>query len=108
MSSLIERLEAAAAPDWELDVEIHVSLVGIKNAPKLLDSYPKYTASIDAALSLAHGDDMWRIGHDGEGAYPDRFKAQIVTWDNGRAFHSIHDVAPIALCIAALKARGVV
>lgn len=124
MTSLIERIEAATGPDWELDAEI-AALLGWKKLPNpgsmggLIDMWinpsgknerwnvPPYTSSIDAALTLLPGDAMWRLGHDGKGPDPSEFLCEIVSGPECRNYCAIAPTAALALCAAALRARGV-
>lgn len=98
MSDLIERLEKATGPDRQLDAAISEALTGIPEKiafehPNFVP--PRYTASIDAALTLVPGS-MVSL----------RFQRTGQTWGcylNGRDTNA---TAPaIALCIAALRAR---
>jgi hypothetical protein len=72
---------------------------------------PNYTASIDAALTLVpDGDDVfWRLGHDGGGADPGAFKAQVLVCrlaHPAEGFVAVADRPALALCAAALRARA--
>lgn len=68
LTSLIEKLEKAEGPDWELDADIGLSVGGLKAHEEfgmagnwwtrytdngLTCAVPSYTSSIDAAVSLA-------------------------------------------------------
>ena len=112
MTDLIGRLAAATGPDRELDVEIaracgYSGDFGWFTPPGggRLVRCPKFTASIDAALTLLPEGKMWLFGHlDPEDM---RFFATITdgrvlgdeTW---RGFHA---TPAIALVLAILKAR---
>lgn len=133
--ALAERCEAATGADRELDAAIALAQcdkffnagpkheggrdrIGVivggdrcvpgNGAPDWL--VPRYTASLDAALTLVPDDAFWRVGHDGEGADPSVFKATIgvakegVCWITFRS--AIAETAPLALCAAALRARA--
>lgn len=39
---------------------------------------PRYTASLDAAVTPEGDDVFWRSGHDGEGPDPSLFKAEVL------------------------------
>jgi len=63
---------------------------------------------IDAALTLVPDDAFWRLGHDGDGADPSEFKAQIIVPKLGGVDmrgQSVAATPALALCAAALKAR---
>lgn len=95
MNDLITRLERAEGPDRELDWAIHIrdGLLGVG----MYGDHPRYTASIDAALTLVPEGWKW-----------------AVTSRNSACCHEQH-VAPLnwayaptpalALCIAALRAQ---
>lgn len=127
---LSERVEAATGPDRELDAEIAVAVSGDVGAivvppyERFLFSHkpgwwrdgtnkshsaPSYTASLDAALTLMPSDAFWRLGHDGDGADPSEFRAQVLVPTLGSidAHGAAFAATPaLALCAAALKARG--
>ena len=116
MGGLIERLEAASGPDRELDEAIADALFPAEPFVQLADAPPgtgfrawrqdghvqsalRYTASIDAALTLV----------------PEGWAKNVIDCDNGDALvelwtDTLSSAAraktwPIALCLAALKAR---
>lgn len=121
--SLIQRLEQLTGPDREVDAEISC-LVKFKDLrPSRPDDFAGkygyhpgdlkckdgfiqsccYTALIDAALTLV--PDGWSFGLWG--------KREVIDCElflrNTNTVVSVHDAVsePIAICIAALKARGV-
>lgn len=105
MSDLIERLEAATGPLFVLDEEIHALLP----VPKLIIP-PAYTASIDAALTLVPEgwegvslDQGWRCDKGPGGASAYLAEKQYGDCLRTRAEHD--SSMPLAICIAALKAR---
>lgn len=131
LKDLIERLEASHGPDRALDCEIAVAfdvrgdwcsrplreLVAtcgmdwlVKNSESqqsTLKALPNYTSSIDAALTLVpEGDDIWlKIQHARYDGHPKVCTAGFETgkapyWHGGMAV-----TFPLALCIAALRAR---
>jgi len=71
---------------------------------------PSLTTSLDAALLLVWTNDFWRVGSDGEGEDPSRFRADIGYMVDGpeciRFKRVVADTAPLALCAAALQARA--
>lgn len=115
MTDLIARIESADGPDRELDCRIWCAIDVIcrdfdlfSKVVPYFDQWqaPRYTASIDAALTLVPEDAFWRIGHDGEGADPSLFKAQVLMPMVGQCV-SIAATPALALAAAALKERGV-
>lgn len=125
MSDLIERIESACGPDREIDCEIMCAANGwtfrkiLQRAPngqgvsfrcsdgdKGLYGTPKYTGSLDAAMTLVPSDAFWRLGHDGNGADPSEYRAQIIVpMVGGRDPQgiSVAETPALALCAAALK-----
>ena len=108
MTSLIKRLESADGPNFALEEDIARTIgVWTGNAARV----PNYTASIDAALTLV----------------PDGFSVTIAFGDHIPGAHiwlcpsggdsygvsdprsrdTYHNSIAIALCITALKARGI-
>ncbi len=137
MSDLIERLERAAAADRELDRDIARSLEQLPTKPftgpsawdmhkgmfwvygkkdtkdgsieeKWSRTAPRYTSSVDAALTLVPENSAWAISRgdpDPEG-YPKPFRATVMpplVKDGYRDATEWHTHSAIALCIAALK-----
>lgn len=125
--TLIERLEAATGPDRVLECDIYHEL-GLCNKAQdeICEDYyaPKYTSSIDSAMKLVPDGWYGRVSPRFYSEY-DKFEKRIVLWDaycirprweeaspmnedyfdvHGNA--DSHVSAPIALVIAALKARG--
>jgi hypothetical protein len=109
MQDLIERLEKATGPDREIDHEID-ALVG--EAEDFPANEPRYTASIDAALTLVPEGltvDMRRCD-DGATAYATVRASDMTPDDPGDELfvEASMPTLAIALCIAALKARTAV
>jgi len=125
-ADLIARLEAATGPDRELDARIQCSLDGHKfieceefgttlsvrsEGPDVLGSVRYYTASIDAALTLVPELSektrplklVFGVSESGK-----RFGCFIDNWAWGRIGVNECPNWPIALCIAALKARAAI
>jgi len=118
--ALAERCEAATGPDRKLDA-LMAPLQGLEvvdeghpigrmcyddmGAAHLL---PRYTASLDAAMSLIGEDAFWRLGNDGDGPDVAAFKATVTSGDGPTlAFHdAVTATPPLALCAAALRARA--
>lgn len=101
MADLIERLEKATEPEWELDAAI-ARLDDIREAfgDCADDEVPPYTSSIDAALTLVPEGCKWLVQDLGIG-----FEA--CTYPRKGVPCAAKGAAPaIALCIAALKARS--
>ena len=114
LSDLIARIEAASGPDREINAEIgryapHLVafLGGVPDDPQ--PGCLPYTASIDTALTLVPTDAFWRLGHDGDGADPSEFRAQLIVPKLGgidARGQSIAATPALALCAAALRARS--
>jgi len=102
MTGLIERLEAATGPDRELDAAIwRATVPEAKHWPD--NAAMPFTASIDAALTLVPEGWSYTVAwlHRNSRACVAMFHAKL---EEQRA------EAPtpaLAICIAALKARGV-
>lgn len=120
MTELITRLESADGPSRELDWAIAESLgwtrrqVGQVIAcyapgdPHMKAGAPRYTASIDAALTLVPE------GHSGQVSFnPNSAYATVVSpkccdpLDDEHIFSAGSKAPALALAAAALKARGV-
>ena len=129
LSSLIERLEKAEGPSRELDILIgyavdleadegHMSfrnnfdICGMKQMLRMAESYqnvwstmlPRYTSSIDAALTLVPEGFKWKAGY----SYLVPHNAEVRDYrDNpicGSFIGESDANRAIAICIAALKA----
>lgn len=125
MDELIARLEAATGPDRELDAAIALA-VGYTTYP---DGYgdgnewidpqgnhlpravrmgaqpPKFTASIDAALTLVPDGCLWGAGDEDCTGRPWAWCLPPGrSWDD--ADNSYAATPALAICIAVLKARG--
>lgn len=109
IDGLIERLRKATGPDRELD-----RLIALET--DRIDS--RYTASIDAALTLvpeAHGGAglWWELNSTGgsHGSGKSFYIARTAVYRDGaeamERFTGIGSTPAIALCIAALEARQV-
>lgn len=118
-AALIERLEKATGPDSELDQEIWFSLE--QPLPDEPVGFPiRYTASIDAALTLVPPSHVTDVHDDEDKCFPTGFSITSLCGSEYQAeviYHPTWNVEPpplgegysptpaIALCIAALKAR---
>jgi hypothetical protein len=115
IDDIIQRLEAASEPSFELEEEIRVAVgagcedLGFTEAP------PGYMRSIDAALTLVPHGWFWRVGLTSlYQAWAGVNKTHPDHGEEGRNeffFHREHGQRPdttpaIALCIVALKARA--
>lgn len=98
---LIERLEKATGPDREFDEAI-ARLAGWYIDGGGYTSAPRFTASIDAALTLVPKGFNWSLGSMGGKG----FKADLHHIERGFGPVCIGVTAPIAICIAAIKARA--
>ena len=126
--ALASRVEAATGADRELDAAIAVAVsddVGawvVEPSPSSLFSHqpgwfctsdnrshkaPAYTASLDAAMSLVPSEAYWRLGHDGDGADPAEYKADVIVPKLGGVDargRAIAATPPLALTAAACRA----
>lgn len=105
MSALLEladRCEAATGPDRELDAEIHDAVFPITLE---LPRYPRYTVSLDAAITLVPERWHWSV-YDTNGV--DKAAAQLEPPEysfcpiNGEA-----KTPALSFCAAALRARAI-
>lgn len=129
MKALIEKLEAAQGPDRELDAEICRSL-----GFEVMRGYPlgtdadwlfssgdargwqkvlNFSESIDAALTLVEPGLLFLVrahngkgNHDGEGKGKRAFANVYLPSDDGPLNPAWAATPAIALCLAALYARG--
>jgi len=68
-----------------------------------------FSSSLDAAMSLVPENAFWRLGHDGDGADPSEFRAQIIVpmvGGNDPRGIAIASTPALALTAAALRARA--
>lgn len=106
MTDLPTRCETADGPDRELDLAICIALNTGRSTDPRNPGAPRYTASIDAALSLMPSEAFWRLGHDGEGGDPSLFLATVFTPEIDRAsrpFDAVASTPALALLAAILK-----
>jgi hypothetical protein len=123
MKDLIERLEKATGPDRDLDDRIaiasgyKVACVGNAAATDIGFIYPdgsrhwgapRFTESLDAALTLVPEGMAWTLGQNVHHRY---WQATVNNLDEDGRPQAVgysglqgNRTAPIALCIAALKA----
>lgn len=122
-AELIEKLERAEAPSRELDAEIaalvHVDADGLdfeafpEPSGKVTIYFPskvkqayaahRYTASIDAALTLVPEGALWSVEPwDTNGVYPAHVRASAWVLGAPRGYAA---TPAIALCIAALRVK---
>lgn len=103
--ALASRVEAATGADRELDAAILAACWDCRGKPT--DLGPRYTASLDAAMSLVPWDAYWRLGHDGDGADPAEYKADVIVPKLGGVDargRAIAVTPPLALTAASLRA----
>jgi hypothetical protein len=107
---LIARLEAATGPDRDIDRAI-AKMLGVMPLYELRGqiggSWPDYTASIDAALTLM--PELWNyvIGSPGiEETELDKWCVNIAMHPDDRGDLTFAPTPALAICIAALKARN--
>lgn len=117
MRELIERLEKATGPDRSIDADIAVAVGGFaercglpsggwvsKGPHHAIVESPSYTSSIDAALTLVlEGTRVDLHKHRDKALANVRFYK--TDGSDGHGFSAWAVTLPIALCIAALKAR---
>lgn len=137
LNALAERVEKLSGPCRETDAHIWCALNGKRymghnraygseetqieftEPPKRtrrvsggrgLPHAARWTASIDAAMTLVPEDSFWRVGHDGDGPDPAMFKAVVSVQKEGEIAISFRmataETAALALCSAALRARA--
>lgn len=118
-SDLISRIEAATGPDRALDAEIAVAVgvvpEGAFRPCAALDpgtfatgAYtfwvaPRYTESVDAALTLVPENMLWRVGLNKEPSKGESEGAFLARVGDSRFYYAA--TAALAMCAAALKAR---
>ena len=68
---------------------------------------PNFLESLDAAMSLVPSEAYWRLGHDGDGADPAEYKADVIVPKLGGVDargRAIAVTPPLALTAACLRA----
>lgn len=117
MTDLIKRLEETTGPDRKLDFVIMLVADGkdpteYKLNGQFADEVPRYTSSLDAALTLVpEGATVeMHLTEKDSYAYVNVLE-KVETTDGDEFVETPHSgnarTLPIALCIAALRARGV-
>jgi len=126
MNDLIARLEAATGPDRELDAEIYRTAVGLGMYETIVHRFgdffvrnypgppepeyrrlPRYTASLDAAMTLVPADAYWIFGKGRTRPDEPLFGFQILDpATNDVIAEAEHENREICVCIAALRARA--
>ena len=119
-ADLIARLEAATGPDRALDAEIARDVCGLvihewpdwiartsamHDFPALWPT-PFYTESVDAAMTLIPDGFWWTVGAGRTRPDEPLYGAFIYDGDDLVGSGETEVSAAIALCVAALKARG--
>ena len=99
MSELIERIEASSEGSRELDKKLCAIYLG--HPVPLGCPIPRYTTSIDAALTLVPAGFDWRVGH--YAGHPNA--GAVVATPEIEATRCDAATPALALCAAALKAR---
>lgn len=108
MTDLLSRLSAATGPSRELDAEIalasgwHQIKTRWENPYGQFAELPRYTESIDAAITLIPEDLSWELSN---WRTPDGFKVHYADFHARRECQGKHLVPAIALVIACLKAK---
>ena len=120
---LMQRLESADGPDRKLDVAIgtHVSGLSVAHFQEAIDQigvkgsgwtpdeeeWPRYTDSVDAALTLVPMSLYWLVGCGKLRPTEPLYGAQVLAHDRSVIAEAESDATPaIALCIAALRIRA--
>lgn len=117
---LIAALEKATGPSWELDEAIMCCVYADLKPERHLEGWysasgdhirvDRYTASIDAALTLVPEGWRWSLDWTQRPPYQDCGRADLYAPGAGIKPPDVSDVygatPAIALCIAALKARA--
>jgi hypothetical protein len=101
-ATLIDLLEVLAAPDRSVDWELHL-LDGLWGVG-MYGSHPAYTESIDAALKLA--PDGWKAILYTETRVAELYPKKGVKRPAGSQARGNGSTLPMAICIAALRARA--
>lgn len=106
MKDLIAKLEAATEGSRKLDAAIQYALT-----EEIAIDLPRYTTSIDAALSLVpdgvYLDLLSRSGKNGNFEWDCTLKESALPYRTFRTDERVgKETGPLALCIAALKARS--
>lgn len=103
LQALADRCASAPGPSLELDRDIVSVVVGNDAARRIqLHGNQRYTASIDAALTLVPEETRWQVGNDGY--HEDYGVAEIIV--AGKQFSEEANTFALALCAAALRARA--
>ena len=113
--TLTDKLQSAAQGSRELDAEIANHVAANKGLRGFSANPPQYTTSIDAALTLVpEGWALIKIGSVSvmskaeNGAFKSHLEYEpfLMTKKTDKA-NGRHRLMPIAICLAALKARGI-
>lgn len=114
LTDLIERVEAAEGPCREIDCRVWCAVGGnsfghfevARAVVPDLNQWlaPRYTASLDAAMTLIGDDHFWRVGHDGEGEDPSLFRADIGEPVSIGFVRAVAATPALALVAASLRA----
>jgi hypothetical protein len=102
LEALAERLERATGPDRALDAELH-SAWGRSISAGWEHLTPLYTASLDAALSLAAGHAILITLSEIKGDGMPR--CVFGKPEDGTLYEAIAATMPLAVCAAAARAR---
>ena len=112
LAALIAKLEAATEGSRELDFAIRLvdEEPGTKIDGRFAELVPRYTTSLDAALTLVPADPKggwyWRVGHSSlyrGWAHLNRYHPD--NCDTGDETSANAATPALALCMAALRAR---
>lgn len=115
---LIKLLEQARGPDRELDTAIyrdiirsgratnHDALTPEQRASHFRDLAPRYTSSLDAALSLVPGGWAWMVAVSPSEEGPAGASLWVDPGHHNTVYAEHAATASLALCVGALKARA--
>jgi hypothetical protein len=106
LTDLIERLEKVTGPDYSLGQDIGRVLnlrQRYEHPGSLNESWPNYTGSLDAAMTLLPESQAFLMGRTHQRLYWVEMPGPLAS-NQFRGGSAIS--LPIALCIAALKARS--
>ena len=105
MDELIAKLEALDGPDRNVDAEIYHTIKQGVGCGSTHDA-PLFTASIDAAITLLDKHALWAVGNMEDGSFARLCWPQPDGSFLDGYYNATATTPAIALCIAALKAKG--
>jgi hypothetical protein len=104
---LAERCEQATGPDAALDYDILCVADPRALRTGKLPGDPRYTASLDAAMTLVRDSDVWGVSKQERNPNADYYyQASVMPFGPRPWGEAIGNTAPLALCAAALRSRA--